>query len=257
MQRFFLTSSCINEDHVYFPEHVAYQLSHVLRMQPGQYCIVLDNQGNELKVELLTVLPGKVTGKVTGCSPASGEPRVQLMLFLCLTQRDKFEVMLQKCTEVGASSFIPVISSRSLVQNMEEVEKKHERWTKIIREAAEQSGRGKLPDLLPALAFVAACEEASRHNELALIPWEEERHSKNRCMLSEIIAQKCYRDGQPLEPLRVALMIGPEGGFSEGEVNLAKNHGMVPISLGPRVLRVETAAVVASALVLYTLGEMG
>lgn len=256
MHRFFLPASNILKDQVSFPSDIAHQLNHVLRMKSGEQCVVLDNLGNAYDVELVRVTANEAVGKIILQSIAAGEPLGRLSLYLCLTQRDKFEWMLQKCTEVGASSFTPVISSRSLVQNLTEVEKKRKRWEKIICEAAEQSGRGKLPVLETAALLSNSCQRATRENHLALIPWEEEYQSQNRQSLSEIISNSCFHNGKLLNSPKIALIIGPEGGFTKEEVDLARSYGNIPISLGPRILRVETAAIVAITLVLYELGDL-
>ena len=182
----------------------------------------------------------------------------------------KFEWVLQKGTEIGVAAFVPVITRRSLVRDAGDVgENKLERWRRIIKEAAEQSGRGKLPTIGPAVPLAVALsglfsppeQEGSgslplrgrvREKEFvtpatrALIAWEGEPERTLRQALGET---KGLTD--------VALFIGPEGGYEAAEVEAAAAHRAIPITLGRRVLRTETAAVVGAALVLYELGEMG
>ncbi len=257
MHRFFLPAGCIVDGEVHFPAEITHQLIHVLRLQASQRLVVLDNEGSEFEVELRQLAPRQAIGKIVSTQPAGGEPQVRLALYLCLTQREKFEWMLQKCTEVGAAEFTPVISSRSLVQDAGEVGKKLPRWRKIVQEAAEQSQRGRIPQINPPLTFAAACEKAVTDSSLALIPWEGEYHSSNRRSLREMLAEFVPPGAKVLDEPGIAILIGPEGGFSDEEVALAKTRGLLPVSLGLRILRVETAAVVAAALVLYELGDMG
>lgn len=246
MHRFFLTPDCLAEGVVTFPAQTEHQLRRVLRLQPGQQVIVLDDQGGEFEVELRANGAGLLEGKVVAGREAANEPETRLTLYLCLSQREKFEWMLQKCTEVGAAGFVPVVSSRSLVQDSRGVEKKWGRWQKIIQEAAEQSGRGRIPALGGVVNFAQAVQAAAGANA-ALIPWEgEAAHS-----LSKALA------GLPAGPQQIAALIGPEGGFSAGEVAAAQAAGIQPVTLGRRVLRMETAAVVTAALVLHLRGEMG
>ena len=256
VHRFFLPPECIVGGEVHFPPEVTHQLIHVLRLQAGQHLVVLDNEGAEYEVELHLPSPHLAAGRIVSNRPAAGEPQISLALYLCLTEREKFEWMLQKCTEVGAASFIPVISSRSLVQDAAEVNKKLPRWRKIVQEAAEQSQRGRIPGIEPPLAFAAACEKAGKENERVLIPWEGEVFSPGRRSLGEILAGAVRPDADGAGRAGIAVLIGPEGGFSDGEVELAKAHGAIPVSFGPRIFRVETAAVVAASLVLYETGQL-
>jgi 16S rRNA (uracil1498-N3)-methyltransferase len=209
-------------------------------MKAGEECVLLDNLGNEYQARLEMVESDLCSAEILEKGRAE-EPEVQLLMMLCLTQREKFEWMLQKCTEIGAAGFIPVISQRSLVQRESELRTKFERWQDILREAAEQSGRGMIPRLHQVLRFDAAVEEVEHEYPLRLIPWEGEKLAGLKSVLQSR-AQK-----------RVAVLIGPEGGFAEEEVKGAVNRGFQPVTLGRRILRTETAAVVSAALVLHEL----
>ena len=216
----------------------------VLRLKPDAVVMVLDGEGKEYQVRLITLSAQQCEGTVESMNAALGEPKTTLNLYLCLTQREKFEWILQKCTEVGVSKIIPVISSRSLLQDAREALNKYERWQRILQEAAEQSHRGRVPGLEAPLRFAAAVKQAGQSTACCLIPWEEEKSLSLRQALQKDASQE------------VALLIGPEGGFSAEEVALAQSEGFVSVTLGRRILRMETAAVVASALVLYERGEM-
>ncbi len=236
MNRFFLPPEALQADQVSFPGEVSRQIYRVLRLKPGDFVAVLDNLGNEYRVELTSVTAEGSRGVILEQKAAAGEPPVRLTLYLCLTQREKFEWILQKCTETGVAGFIPVISSRSLVRDPADVENKLGRWQRIVREAAEQSGRGRIPSVSAALLY----EQALRHGiaacQAGLLAWEKEDQRGLSALLAEL-------DG--LE--RIALLIGPEGGMSGEEVQMAVEHGWKTFSLGRRTLRMETAAVVASA----------
>jgi 16S rRNA (uracil1498-N3)-methyltransferase len=245
MHRFFLDPASINGSHVTFSPEISRQMNLVLRLRPGMDVVVLDGSGAEYRVCLTDVASDVSIGEVTAAGVSAAEPKTRLTLILGLTQREKFEWMLQKCTEVGVSTFLPVISSRSLVQSGKEVESKYERWQRILREAAEQSHRGRIPELRPVLRL----EEAFRLDEIKgdcrLIPWEEESSVGLRA------AMACHPS------CGVTLAIGPEGGFSGAEIDAARSAGFSPVTLGPRILRMETAAVTAAALVLFERGDMG
>jgi 16S rRNA (uracil1498-N3)-methyltransferase len=163
-----------------------------------------------------------------------------------MTSRDKVELILQKGTEVGVSKFSPFISSRSLVQSTALSDKRKLRWERIIREAAEQSHRGKLPALISPMRFKECLSANFDQHDLSLIAWEG-------AAATEGALRESLKD---FEGLKIALFIGPEGGFSDDEIGTAKKAGCQVISLGERILRMETAALVFPAIVLYQLGEL-
>ena len=237
MHRFFAGAGEIVQGEVHFSADVSRQITRVLRLKPGKEVQVLDNLGNEFLVSLTVVSDVACIGEIIDHKTSSVEAHVRLTMLLSLTQREKFEWMLQKCTEIGAASFLPVITSRSLVQQPGEVLSKYPRWQKIIREAAEQSGRGLLPELLAPQSLQAALAFGKSGNELCLVAWEAE----HRITLKEIIVEDIQR---------VAMLIGPEGGLTQEEIHLAAQQGYIPISLGRRILRMETAAIVAAALLM-------
>ena len=246
MHRFFITPDQRHGLVIRFDDAQAHQMRRVLRLRPGERVVALDGQGQQYEVMLEEVSNSHVTGLVVAQTAATGEPRVRLTLFQSLLQRDKFEWVLQKGTEIGVVAFVPVITRRSLVRDADDVgENKLERWRRIIREAAEQSGRGALPTLITPIPFEAAAPEATAHDR-TLIAWEGEQERTVRDVLGGL------RDVET-----VALFIGPEGGFEAAEVEEATAYGATPVTLGRRILRTETAAVVGAALVLYELGEMG
>lgn len=257
MHRFFVPVDRIDNMVLNFPEETGHQINRVLRLKNGQQVIALDNLGSEYLVELTNVEGSHVSGVILNKKPAGGEPQARLYLYLCLSQRDKFEWMLQKCTEIGAAGFIPVISSRSLVQGMEEGRNKMNRWEKIIQEAAEQSGRGKIPLLQPAQKFPSAVQQAVKSHARVLLPSplqadEGGTETQNRNGIKQALTG-LTREIQP----EIGVFIGSEGGFSEEEIALAKSSGCMPVDLGKRILRMETAAITTTALIFYELGEMG
>lgn len=244
MHRFFLPAHALASQTVLFPEEIAHQVRSVLRLRPGQHVTGLDNLGFAYNLELVEV-GQQVRAQVVDRAPADGEPALRLTLYLGLTGREKFEFVLQKATELGAAAFVPVITSRSLVQDTQDAEKKAGRWGRILQEAAEQSGRGRVPELRAPLRFPLALQAAHASHALGLIPWEGETSRSLRAALAI----------HPT-PGAVDLFIGPEGGFSDEEMEQARAAGLLPVTLGPRILRMETAALAAVALVLYALGEM-
>jgi 16S rRNA (uracil1498-N3)-methyltransferase len=244
--RFFIPASDFEREQVRLGREQAHQIGHVLRLKAGDAITVLDDSGQEYDVVLTTVGPSEAMGQITGRRRAPGEPTVQLTLFQSLLAREKFEWVLQKATEVGVVQIVPVLTERSLVRVKRMEPARLDRWRRIVTEAAEQSHRGRIPKLESVSAFG---EAVGRRSDF------------DRCLIAApspaaVALREALRGAAGAET-SIALLVGPEGGFTPQEVALACEKGAIPIGLGPRVLRTETAAVVAAALVLYELGEMG
>ena len=156
------------------------------------------------------------------------------------------EWVLQKGTEVGVSVFQPFISERTLIQSPALPAKKVDRWERIIQEAAEQARRSRLPELKPPLSFSECLQEAGAENPLNLVAWEAADSTDQT--LEE--ALDGYQAG------KLGLFVGPEGGFSKEEVALAVSFGCRIVSLGRRILRMETAAIIFPTLVLSGLNAL-
>ena len=153
---------------------------------------------------------------------------------------------MQKGTELGITTFVPMLAERCIVGNLDDVSNARiERWQRIVVEAAEQAGRAKLPVIATVMMFSNACTYAARKG-LSLIPWEGERTRTLRQVLEKVPESK-----------EINLFIGPEGGFAEDEISVAASHRIIPVSLGPRILRAETAGLAAAAAILYELGDLG
>jgi 16S rRNA (uracil1498-N3)-methyltransferase len=246
MNRFFIAASDIQGEQVRLSPEQSHQVCHVLRLKAGDTIVALDDSGLEYEVTLTAVCLPETVGRVSGRRPARGEPATELVLFQSLLAREKFEWVLQKGTEVGVAQFVPVLTERSIVRARLIEEKKLDRWRRIVTEAAEQSQRGRIPKIAPVVPFPEAVAQwGGFDRRLIAAPFHE-----------TVSLGEALRGAEGTE-VSIALLIGPEGGFTEEEVALARDRGAVPIGLGPRVLRTETAAVVAAALILYELGEMG
>ncbi|MCX6055901.1 MAG: RsmE family RNA methyltransferase [Chloroflexi bacterium] len=242
MHRFFLPLECFQPGEITIPAEISRQISRVLRLRAGTSILLLDNQGFEMGAELSQVSDQGCKAIVQFRQIARGEPETYLTMIMGLTQREKFEWILQKCTEIGVSAFIPVVTSRSLVQKPEEVLEKYPRWRKILVEAAEQSHRGRIPLLHPAVGLESLLSKEYPDDELRLVLWEDEKEANLR--------EQLQKTGQK----KITLLVGPEGGFSTGEVTSAIEAGFISVSLGNRILRMETAAILSAGLALYEMG---
>lgn len=241
-QRFFIphqTGYAVGQ-HIEVPPEMVRQMRQVLRLQVGSSVVVLDDRGWEYEVVLESLHRGGGQAQVQSLRQNGNEPRLHLTLFMSLLKRDNFEWVLQKGTELGVSRFVPVVTQRTVVTAVKP--NKAARWQRILQEAAEQCRRGRLPQLLPEVDWETAVAQAQAAN-VALIPWEE-------ATTGSIAANV------PASAGSVALLIGPEGGFTVDEVEQATAAGIQPVSLGRRILRAETAAVAAATLVMAQAGEM-
>lgn len=254
MHRFFIPPEAMDGGAVTITGPLAHQIHTVLRLRTGESVVLLDNTGWEHSAELTTVTARSVQGRVLGRSVRANEPRTKITLYQSVLKGPRFEWALQKGTELGISEFVPVIASRCILQNLADAEAKFPRWQRVILEAAEQCGRAKFPTLLPALMFSTACERAGAGvgmapaKGLALIPWEGETAFSLKWMLRPEAGER---------PFSISLFIGPEGGFTAEEVELAADYGIRAVTLGPRILRAETAGIAAAAAILYEMGDLG
>lgn len=258
--RFFTDAGAFHgRDVVIEDVELAHQLGTVLRLRAGERVLLLDNSGWQYVITITGIDHGRVSGTVEHKQLAGGEPRTKLTLYVALLRAERFEWVLQKGTELGVSAFVPLICERSTIADADELsERKLERWGRILREAAEQSRRGKLPRLAPALFFPAACDQAAQRGT-ALLLWE----GSGVPALRQALRGSGATPGDPAapsavaaHPFSVALFSGPEGGFTDGEFETALRYGMIAVTLGPRTLRAETAPLVAASAILYEMGDL-
>ncbi|MBN1974437.1 MAG: 16S rRNA (uracil(1498)-N(3))-methyltransferase [Sedimentisphaerales bacterium] len=242
MQRFFISNKNISAGQVIITDSRVHQIRDVLRMKTGDEIIVLDNTGIEYLASLTNISQKEVMAEIIQQKQCESEPRTKITLYQSLLTREKLEFVFQKCTEVGVASFVPVITERSIVRKPEKITKeKLSRFETIIAEAAEQSGRGIIPSLRSPITMDQAMSEFKDY-DICLVG------STQDCLPLKKILCDC----KP-RPEKIALFIGPEGGFSGKELANLSGGGVKPFSLGKRILRTETAAVVAPAIILYEL----
>lgn len=237
IHRFFVDSITSKGKNIFFHGDTAKQITKVLRLKEGDRVMTLDNKGYEYLVRLNMFISGQVTGTILKKQKNLAEPEVFVTLYQALTSRDKFELILQKCTEIGISKFVPVETKRSLLKVKDIKKDRLERFQKIIQEASEQTERGRIPQILEAVKFEDALDLVE--NDYSIIAWEDEKKNPIKDVLKNIPMRK-----------NISIFIGPEGGFEETEIKLAKKMGVLPVSLGPRILRTETAAIAFSSLAL-------
>jgi 16S rRNA (uracil1498-N3)-methyltransferase len=247
MARLFVEPQRIADDVVVLADEDHRYLTRVLRLVVGDTVVLFDGQSVEATARITRVGPRALELRVEERRPVSASERPHVTLIQALAKGDKLDLVVQKSTELGLNRFIPVTTARA-VQRLDAGQvhamSRRARWQKIAREAARQSGRLDVPEV-EAVTSLQTALSASAKEALKLFLWEGARQTSLRAALP--------RD----PPRQIVIAIGPEGGFTVDEVELARQAGFVPAGLGPRTLRTETAALVTLSILGYALGDLG
>lgn len=240
MPRFF--SDEIGTDEVLLSPEDSLHIGRSLRMRIGEEIVVCDQRGNDYRCVLSEITPRQVTAKILEKYPSTTEPTVKVRLYQCMPKADKLELVIQKATELGVHSVIPVLSERCISRPDEKsFAKKRERYQRIADAAAKQAGRGIIPQVLPLLSFRQAVEQMAAQG-LSILLYEREGRPFSSLF--------------PIQEKTISLLVGSEGGFSPEEANYAVERGITPIHLGPRILRTETAPLCALSVLMYATGNL-
>ena len=246
MPRFFIRAEQIENGVVRLMGDDAHHISRSLRMAAGERITVCDMQKNEYDCELIEFLPDCVRAKILHTTPSETEPPYRAHVFQALPKGDKLDSVIQKAVECGMTELTTFESERCVVRLKGESEgKKLERRQRIALEAAKQSGRGIVPVIHPSCSFSQMLTEAARA-DIALFCYEGDGTRP----LPEVLRASAVRETSDRE-LTVSLVIGSEGGFSLAEAEAARSAGLIPVGLGNRILRTETAAAFALACLVY------
>lgn len=241
MPRFFVQLDKIDFEHntVLIEGEDAHHISRSLRMAKGESLTVCDMQGREYDCTIRDFCDdSSVTAEITACSDCKSEPPYEATVYQGLPKGDKLDTVIQKSVECGAFAVRTFESSRCIAKEKSESgDKKLARRKKIALEAAKQSGRGRVPEILPTVSFKEAVEEAAKA-DIPLFCYEDEHTVSLRAALKNGL--KKAKDAGVVKPT-VSVMIGSEGGFSPEEAVYARKQGMLTVGLGPRILRTETA----------------
>ncbi|AEY66311.1 16S rRNA (uracil(1498)-N(3))-methyltransferase [Clostridium sp. BNL1100] len=245
MSRYFVEEAQIANGRINIIGEDFQHLKKVLRAQIKDEVTVCCG-GFDYTAEIEKINDSSISCVITDVNKNFTESPLKVTLFQGLPKSDKMELIIQKCVELGVWEIVPVITERcvSRINTDKDAKNKLARWQKIAREAAKQCNRGTIPNILYPITFKEAVEMASQA-ELAVIPYEKE----SAVGLKNIVPRyEGITSG--------SIIIGPEGGFEEKEVQLAEDRGVKKISLGPRILRTETAGMVALSLLMYELGDV-
>ena len=242
MARFFVPGEEMKPDFFVLTGENA-QHAKVLRLKAGEEVLVCDGQGNECICTVSDVSDGQISLVVKKRRDSESEAAVRVSVYMAFPKGDKLEHVIQKATELGAYEIIAFPSARCVSRpDDKSLKKKLERWQKIAASAAEQSGRGRIPQVLTLPSYKAALERAAQCDK-ALLFYENEQSTTLK------MALQCgaYQT--------VSLLTGPEGGLEEKEVEQALQSGLQVCTLGKRILRCETAPLCALSAVMYDSGE--
>ena len=238
-RRFFIDENKIKNAQVEITGEQYHYVVHVLRLTRGEK-IVLIGQKYQFKAVIAEVTKAKLVAKISSKKLIPISP-LKIDLFQGLPKSSKFEFIIEKSTELGVDQIYPLLTERTVVTlEPAKTAKKLSRWQKIALEAARQSRRLSVPEVKPPLPFKELLEKLSSYS-LSLVFWEESTSWLNEQQL------------KPLKEGRLAIIIGPEGGFSQQEVEQLKKVGALEVSLGPRILRTETAPLAALAVINFLL----
>lgn len=216
----------------------------VLRLKQGDAVTLCTGDGSDHLCTISDVSPGQYSLVVDCTEPSVTEPKLRCSIYMAFAKSDKLEHVIQKATELGAYEIVAFPSSRCVSRPDEKsLHKKQERWQKIAAEAAQQSGRGAIPQVVTAASYDAALSRAAEA-DLAVLLYENE---ENFSLRSAVTQTPCAT---------AALMTGPEGGFTADEVAKAKAAGLQICTLGRRILRCETAPLCALTAIMFASGEL-
>ena len=243
MQQFFAEPSMIREGHVFLEGPDVNHMKNVLRMKHGEDVRISDSTGKTYLCSIQAYEEKRAVLDILKELDADTELLSRIWLFQGLPKGDKMELIVQKAVELGVYSVVPFSAKRSIVRLDEmKAEKKRNRWQAVAKGAAEQSGRSIIPEVQPLRDLAGALQMAAGL-DVVLIPYEQEEWMKGMAR-----AVSGIRPGQS-----VGVFIGPEGGFEEEEVRQAVESGAVPVSLGKRILRTETAGLAVLSILMYHL----
>src|SRR5699024_8905479 len=249
LQRYFIPTENWKDNKVTITDDDAHHIIRVMRSRTGDEIICSHPDGKAAVCRITDIVKNMVYAIVSEWLEESAESPIEMTIAKGLPKSDKLEFVLQKGTELGAASFIPVQADRSVsVWDQKKAEKKLQRYSKIIKEASEQSHRNKIPSIGTVTSTTDLAMNSNDY-QVKLFAYEEEAKIEVFQSFGRAVSKMSPGD-------RVLLVIGPEGGFSSREADVLKQNEFIPVRLGPRILRTETAALYALASISYHFEEL-
>ncbi|MCD7737000.1 MAG: 16S rRNA (uracil(1498)-N(3))-methyltransferase [Lachnospiraceae bacterium] len=244
MHHFFADTEQIGEKEIHITGSDVNHIRNVLRIGPGEQISVSDKNAVTYRCEVTRLEESCVTAKILWSQEADTELPSRVVLFQGLPKADKMEFIIQKAVELGACEIVPMATRRAVVKlDAKKAEARRKRWNAIAESAAKQAKRTIIPEVKPVTAFAEGVRYASEMDR-KFIPYE----LAPRGMEATRAAFEAIRPGDS-----IAVFIGPEGGFDEREIELAQQEGILPITLGRRILRTETAGMAVLSALMFQL----
>lgn len=245
MYRFFVSPQQTGGECIFITGSDVNHIKNVLRMKKGEHILISDGVDREYECEIISLQSNAVEAKVVDVFGSCAELPAKITLFQGLPKADKMEFIIQKAVELGVFEVIPVVTKRTVVKlDAKKAKKKTDRWNTIALSAAKQAKRGRIPEVKSPMTLKEAFEY-SRSFDALIIPYEDaEGIEHSRRVLAGLKDRK-----------RIGIFIGPEGGFEEKEIEMAKEFDIVPITLGKRILRTETAGMAVLSILMFEMEE--
>lgn len=248
MHRFFIGIENIQDGVARIFGEDVYHINKVLRLKSSDEIVLCDGLGKDYLGEIIDIDKDEVTVKIKEERISEGESDIYIKVYQGVPKSDKMDIIIQKSTEIGVKEIIPLTTIRTVskIEKGKKEEKKLQRWQKIAESAAKQSRRGIVPKIQRIISFKELLEEL-KEEELYIVFFENEKQSSFKQLLRKIKNNKIKK---------ISLIIGPEGGFEEEEIDKLLSNGVKSVSLGKRILRTETVSLVASTIIMYEIGDL-
>lgn len=245
MQRYFVNRNQVEQNRIVIRGDDVHHIKNVMRQGEGHRLICCDGKGTDYHVRIEGMDDRQVQCVIEEQLPSAGEPASRITVAQALPKGDKLEWVFQKGTELGAVSFQPFVSARTIVKlEGKKALKRQERWQRIVKEAAEQAHRGRIPEIELPVSWNSLLQTFDKYDRV-LFAYEKEGNS--------LLSSLDHLDGKTT----ILVVVGPEGGFTKQEAEEAIAAGATPLNLGPRILRAETAPLALLSCILFYFGEMG
>lgn len=245
MARFFVNPEQIQNQSIIIKGEDVKHISKVLRLKSGDQITISNGQGIEYECIINNMDKVAVSAAIISSHLSETEPKTKITLFQALTKSDKMDFIIQKAVEVGIHKIVPILTERTIIKLEDEKKQNSKlvRWQKISESAAKQSHRGIIPEVAPIIGLAEAFKQSKDMN-CRVIAYEKEIQNRLQNILTDFHGNS------------IAIFIGPEGGFEEHEVNLAEQNGIIPVTLGKRILRTETAGLFLVSIMMYEMEEV-